>query len=247
MDMENYLQHLPGRSEPFQMIAIKGGRFDMGGEDCLPVHPVEVDDFWMGEYPVTQRLWTDVTGVVLKFPYSISDPSMPAECISWTMVDQDFLPHLNELTRNHRPPGTVYRLPTEAEWEYAAQGGRYAENTPVSYILSEAERMRKDSPDPIVRATAATKNALGLYNLGVMMELCSDWCQNTYYEECLQKGVVKNPRGPEIPDYWPRRIVRSGTWIDDTWLFSSALRDAIAPDRNFSGVGFRLVLSATIL
>ena len=113
--MKNHPQHLPNLPEPFLVIAVQGGPFDMGGEswnkDSLPVHPVEVDDFWIGQYPFTQALWNAVMGEGNN-PSNFKGLTRPVENVSWDLIDQEFLLRLNKTTENARPPGTAYRLPT---------------------------------------------------------------------------------------------------------------------------------------
>ncbi|MEQ1747470.1 MAG: formylglycine-generating enzyme family protein, partial [Saprospiraceae bacterium] len=118
----------------FLMVPVRGGIFDMGDEDlweaCRPVHPVQLDNFWIGQFPVTQALWRAVSltpalsrgeGVGLDpDPSFFKGDQRPVDRVSWKDTEV-FLEKLNELQ-----PGWNFRLPTEAEWEYAARGGNSA-------------------------------------------------------------------------------------------------------------------------
>src|SRR5512135_977975 len=91
------------------------------GADELPVHTVTLGAFWIGKYEVTQKQWRDVMGNDVRVNYFSGCDSCPVERVSWYHV-QEYLYKLSELS------GIRFRLPTEAEWEYAARGGRYSTN-----------------------------------------------------------------------------------------------------------------------
>ncbi|NUQ24771.1 MAG: formylglycine-generating enzyme family protein [Saprospiraceae bacterium] len=245
--MKNHYQPLPGLAQPFAMIAVPGGTFDMGGEswlnDALPVHPVELDDFWIGEYPVTQALWTAVLGEANN-PSRFKGADRPVETVSWEEIDQSFLPALNRLTENTRPPRTAYRLPTEAEWEYAARGGLQGKNESLLYagsdILDEVGWYDDNSHGETKPVGLKLPNQLGLYDMsGNVWEWCNDWHGSEYYQECLDKGTINNPRGAEKGG---SRVLRGGSWIHFAQLCRSSNRDLNAPTSRDIDVGFRLVL-----
>jgi len=241
---QNHEQQIPGLPEPFHMIAIQGGIFDMGGESSLPVHPVALNDYWMGQHPVTQALWTAVMGAGSN-PSRFKGTDRPVETVSWDVIDQEFLPRLNEFTKKNRPPGTAYRLPTEAEWEYAARGGIHwgKESYPYSgsTVLDEVGWYRENSHDETKPVGLKLPNRLGLYDMsGNVREWCADWYDSNYYQQCKDENkAVKNPKGPEKGTY---RVDRGGSWFDDAQYCRSTDRDSSTPDYRNGNVGFRLVL-----
>ncbi len=231
------------------MIAVRGGVFNMGGEswnnDSLPVHPVELDDFWIGEYPVTQSLWIAVLGEAHNLS-RFKGANRPVESISWEMIDRSFLPALNRLTEKARPPGTAYRLPAEAEWEYAARGGLAGKSETFPFsggdVLDEVGWYRENSHGETKPVGLKLPNQLGLYDMsGNVWEWCADWYDSKYYQKCLDRGTVKNPRGPEGGI---NRVRRGGSWIDDAQYCRSTVRDLSTPALRNSNFGFRLVLAS---
>ena len=246
--MENHQQHLPGLPEPFHLIAVQGGVFDMGGESwntaSLPSHPVEVDGFWIGQYPVTQGLWVVVMGEGYN-PSQFKGPNRPVETVSWEMIDQEFLPQLNKITENSRPLGMAYRLPTEAEWEYAAKGGKHGKDKPYLFsgsdILDEVGWYDENSHHETKPVGLKLPNELGIFDMsGNVWEWCSDWFESDYYQKCLDKGMVKNPKGLEKGS---SRVYRGGSWFNNPRTSRNTYRRNYAPEYRPSNIGFRLVLS----
>lgn len=247
--MENHPQHLPGLPEPFLMIAIPGGTFDMGGESwdnerTLPIHPVELSAFRMGQYPVTQALWMAVMGENNN-PSYFKGLTRPVETVSWEQIDREFLPRLNEMTKGKRPADTVYRLPTEAEWEYAARGGPEWGNQSFLYagsgVLDEVGWYDGNSQDETKPVGLKMKNSLGLYDMsGNVWEWCADWYGSDYYKKRLEEGIVKNPPGPEQGAH---RVLRGGSWSVSTPYCRSMGRTGTVPSIRDALIGFRLVLS----
>jgi formylglycine-generating enzyme required for sulfatase activity len=243
--MENHPQHLPDLPEPFLMIAVPGGRFNMGGkswdnESSLPVHPVEVDDFWMGQYPVTQALWTAVMGAENN-PAHFKGPARPVETISWDMIDQEFLPRLKKLTLDSRPSGTAYRLPTEAEWEYAARGG--ATDQPTKYAgsnrLDEVGWYDNNSHGETKPVGLKLPNELGICDMsGNVWEWCEDQWHDTY------EGAPDDGSAWVDREQGALRVCRGGSWFINAQFCRTTPRYHITPARRYYYIGFRLVLSA---
>ena len=241
---EQALIGINGQPCPFHLVEVKGGVFQMGSEDGdaydweKPVHPVKVSDFWMGEYVVTQALWKAVMGEE-HAPFYFQGDQRPVEQVSWKTIDEQFLPRLNEMT------GENYRLPTEAEWEYAARGGIH--QSPYQYAgsnrLKEVGWYGENSHYETKPVGLKKPNILGLYDLsGNVREWCGDWYSMTkYYEECKEKGVVENPAGFDCGD---ARVVRGGSWwVLAEWHSQVSYRFGHVSQNFSKDVSFRLVVS----
>ena len=138
--------------------------------------------------------------------------------------------------------GKHFRLPTEAEREYACRAGsRTAFNTGTNITIQQANFVddQKQWRGGTVPVDSFSPNAWGLYNMhGNVDEWCSDWYGGPYYDECKAKGTVTNPAGPATGSY---RVLRGGSWYDYARHCRSAIRYLITPAYRLSSVGFRLV------
>jgi formylglycine-generating enzyme required for sulfatase activity len=235
-------QNEPVFREP-EMVFVQGGTFQMGCKDdnergiiCedneKPVHQVQLDDFSIGKYEVTQEEWEAVMG---NNPSGFKDcPKCPIESVSWNDV-QEFIQKLNERT------GKNYRLPTEAEWEYAARGGQeggYEYIYSGSNDLDEVGWYENNSGFKTHPVGGKKQNTLGLYDMsGNVWELCSDWYSEDYYEN----SPGKNPQGPLRGSY---RVNRGGSWFVQRRALPGILPQPQGPDRRYRYLGFRLAHSS---
>ncbi len=190
------------------LVFVKGGCFRMGdlwddgvggdgdGTQEKPVHEVCVDDFYIGKYEVTQREWIAVMGSNPSSPVTCKAGDCPVDNMSWSDI-QAFVGKLNAKAGAER-----YRLPTEAEWEYAARSGgkdeRYAGGNDVDAVSwYDVNSGAREEPPPVVVGHPVGQkapNGLGLYDMsGNVWEWTSDWYSPTYY----QVSPRDNPRGPE--------------------------------------------------
>ncbi len=213
-----------------EMIAVEGGTFMMGSnsdvyEDEKPVHQVTVNSFQIGKYEVTQRLWKAVMG---NNPSKFKGDNLPVENVSWNDT-QEFIRKLNEQT------GRNYRLPSEAEWEFAARGGNkskgymYSGNNNIYAVAWSWSNGHKTHP-------VGTKqpNELGLYDMsGNVWEWCQDWYGN--YNNISQT----NPTGSS---FGSNHVIRGGGWCFDAYYCRPTKRYSCIPNYRYYGLGFRLAL-----
>ena len=209
-------------------VLIPSGSFSMGSaaEDAesheKPLHTVTISrPFYLAATELTQAQWKAVTGGK---PSAFDGESLPVEQVSWFEV-KDFLRKLNAREKTNR-----YRLPTEAEWEYACRAGtagpRYGELDAIAWCDPNSGGM----PHPVGLKQA---NAWGLYDmLGNVYEWCEDW-KGSY-----PGGSVTDPMGPSDG---PGRVVRGGSWLVHENRTRSYFRDHLTPDSRRSDVGFRVV------
>jgi formylglycine-generating enzyme required for sulfatase activity len=243
--MKSFLQTLPDSKCRFEMILVEGGVFDMGGEswldNALPVHKVALSDYWMAVHPVTQGLWEAVTGEGKNGSY-FKGKRRPVESVSWEEVHDGFLPALNAMTLDNRPAGTLYKLPTEAQWEYAARGGARGAGFLYSggNTLDDVGWHEENSHGETKPIGLKLPNELGLHDMsGNVWEWCNDWYGRDYYKKCSKQGVAQDPVGPVEGDY---RVVRGGSWVNNPRYCRVSSRNYDPPHYRFSLVGFRLVL-----
>jgi acyl carrier protein len=235
------VQNLPPFKEP-EMILVKGGTFQMGCKeekgkqgdcpvDARPVHEVRLDDFLIGKHEVTQAEWETI---MENNPSNFSDcPDCPVESITWEMT-QEYITKLNTKT------GDNYRLPTEAEWEYASRGGTTrALNTYYSGSddLNSVAWYLKNSASKTHPAGTKNANALGLFDMsGNVQEWCSDLYSDNYYE----KSRNINPKGPNSGSY---HVARGGSFADDQKYCTSFYRLNWNPKTKAGNIGLRLARS----
>ncbi|MDY4861072.1 MAG: SUMF1/EgtB/PvdO family nonheme iron enzyme [Candidatus Onthomorpha sp.] len=220
----------------FKMIKVEGGTFSMGATseqeyDALscekPVHSVTLSDYYIGETEVTQELWEAVMGS--NPSYFEGDNQRPVENVSWNDC-QKFIKKLNRLT------GKEFRLPTEAEWEYAARGGKYSRGYKYSGSDNADEVAWYDSNSGSKTHPVKTKkdNELGLYDMsGNVWEWCNDWWG------CYQSNSQTNPTGPSEGE---SRVLRGGGWCYFDMGVRVSRRDYLTPGYRHIIIGLRLAL-----
>ena len=245
--MNHHTLSLPNSDLSFKMIHIEEGIFDMGSNNYdweKPIHKVKLSEFWLCEVPVTQALWTAVMG---SNPSYFQGADRPVETVSWDDImdeKQGFLTKINKDTEGVRPRGSLYRLPTEAEWEYAARGGKYANEYPFTYSgsdkLEEVGWYNANSHGETKPVGLKAPNFLGLYDMsGNVWERCEDVYDEYFYEDCHLQGVIWNPCNQEKGT---RHVNRGGCWHHITEFCLPTCRDSTSPTSSPYNVGLRLVL-----
>ena len=224
--------------KPIEFVLIKGDCFQMGDTfgdgqaDEKPVHTVCVDDFYIGKYEVTQGQWQSVMGNNPSF-FKNCGEKCPVEQVSWNDI-QEFITKLNTKT------GKKYRLPTEAEWEFAARSGgkkeKYA-GTSSDVELGKYAWYSANSGGSAHPSGQKQPNSLGLYDMtGNVWE----WCQEWYGEKYYSQSPRKNPSGPPSGT---RRVLRGGAWLFEPAGIRAATRYGLTPEARSDLYGFRLSLS----
>jgi len=214
------------------MVTIPSGSFMMGsneGSDEQPVHRVHVDSFKMGKYELTQPLWQAVMG---KNPSRFKGENRPVESVSWDDI-QRFIGVLNEATGKH------FRLPTEAEWEYAARAGsatKYSWGDSVGHNLANCDGCGSQWDNKRTAPVGSfSPNKFGLYDMhGNVWE----WVQDRYHDS--YNGAPSDGSAWESGNN-SYRIVRGGSWHDTPDGLRSRLRMWIPPGHRNGIFGFRLV------
>lgn len=219
----------------FQMMEVEGGTFTMGAtseqasdaiEDEIPAHSVTLSSYSIGKTEVTQALWKAVMG---NNPSHFKGNNRPVESVSWNDC-QKFISKLNALTGKH------FRLPTEAEWEFAARGGVKSKNCKFSgsNILEDVAWIEGNSGSTTHNVATKQANELGIYDMsGNVFEWCSDWYGN--YDASPQTS----PTGPSNGE---NRVFRGGSWFFETSECRVSCRGCDDPNDGGFGLGLRLAL-----
>ncbi len=217
----------------FKMVRVEGGTFQMGAtieqgnyakNDEIPVHSVTLSDFMVGETVVTRELWAAVMG---SNPSYFKGAKNPVACVSWDDC-RDFISKLNTLTDQN------FRLPTEAEWEFAARGGNKSGHFKFSGSNSIGEVAWYDNSE-ICPVGTKKPNELGIYDMsGNVWE----WCEDRYGD--YNSSQQTNPKGP---DEGSCRVLRGGSYCDSARYCRVSRRNYNTPDYSRYGLGLRLALS----
>lgn len=202
----------------FEMVYVEGGTFMMGAQsddedeenydpdackDEGPVHEVTLSDYYIGKTPVTQELWKVVMG---------DNPSVynlwedcPVEMVSWEDC-QAFIKKLNNKLRNQLSKGYIFRLPTEAQWEFAARGGNESDGYMYSGSddIDEVAWYEDNSNGEPGSMFMKEANELGIYDMSGNVE---EWCQD-WYDDYVGKKQV-DPTGPKTG---MKHVLRGGAW-----------------------------------
>ena len=219
-----------------EMVKVEAGTFMMGAtpemenpfDDEKPTHQVTLtNDYYIGKYEVTQALWQAVMG---KKPSRFKGDNLPVVSVSWNDC-QKFISKLNRKT------GKKFRLPTEAEWEYAARGGKKSRcyQYSGSNNISDVAWYYNNSCSKTYIAGSKQANELGIYDMsGNVKEWCQDWFGS--YSSSSQV----NPTGANSGSYC---VGRGGSWKCVAGSCNPSTRFSFAPDDRYDDLGLRLVLS----
>ncbi len=227
----------------FKMVSVTGGTFLMGAQwtsssdsnydadaydDEAPVHNVTLSDYQIGETEVTQALWQAVMG---SNPSYWQGDNLPVEDVSWDDC-QEFITMLNQAT------GKTFRLPTEAEWEFAARGGtksqgyKYSGSNTIDDVAWYTENGGNTH-----EVGTKQPNELGLYDMtGNVREWCSDWYGN------YSSSAQSDPTGPSTGS---RRVLRGGGWVNNARNCRVTYRNYSTPTNRYYYIGLRLALSSS--
>jgi formylglycine-generating enzyme required for sulfatase activity len=226
-----------GGGVKLEMVWVPAGEFDMGSPasetdriDSETQHRVTLSKgFWMGKYEVTQEQWERVMG---SNPSNFKGARNPVEQVSWTDC-QEFIGKVNRLV-----DGGGFRLPTEAEWEYACRAGTKTRfhTGDADGDLDGAGWYTGNSGDKTHPVGEKKANAFGLFDMhGNVWEWCLDWYGD------YPTAAVTDPAGPGSGEI---RVVRGGCWVYDAWLCRSAFRFRSDPGYRWINLGFRLARGA---
>jgi len=212
------------------MKRVEGGWFDMGSRngssDELPVRQVYLGDYFIGQSEVTVEMWNAISSA----PIESNCLNCPVVNISWDEV-QKFINELNRLAG-----GAVYRLPTEAEWEYAARGGQYTSGYEYagSNSIWEVAWYKENSSGNLSQCKSRQRNELGLYDMsGNVWEWCLD-----YYADKYPETQTRNPHGVS---YGTERVIRGGSVFNSANACRVSYRDKVHQGHRSQNIGFRLV------
>ena len=242
-----------------EMVKVEGGTFTMGAtaeqgsdydSDELPTHQVTLSDYYIGKYEVTQQLWEYVMSYsgtcadgssMSAYASDVwlgSDPSSsygvgdyyPAYYVSYYDIVDIFLPRLNKIT------GRTYRLPTEAEWEFAARGGKQSKGYKYSGSdnIGDVAWYYENSGSKTHQVGTKEPNELGIYDMsGNVWEWCGDWYGS------YSSSAQTNPTGPSSGS---TRVLRGGSWRHDAGYCRVSYRGHSNPSSRYYNRGFRVVL-----
>jgi len=215
----------------FEMVLVERGSFVMGSDrgkfDERPVHKVTLDAFLIGKYEITQKQWFDI--MKSNPSATVNCPKCPVESVSWFDV-QEFIKQI------HLKTGIQYRLPSEAEWEFAATGGTKSNNYKFSGsdVLKDIAWFRENTaydPKPV---GMKKPNELGIYDMtGNVWEWTNDWTDYYYYSI----SPADNPPGPISGKC---KVFRGGAYNTGVDSLRVSFRGHGFPNEKLMSLGFRL-------
>lgn len=220
----------------FKMVYVEGGNFMMGStdgydsdadDDEKPAHPVSLSSFYIGETEVTQALWREVMG---ENPSEFKGNDFPVENVTWFEC-QMFIRKLNKMT------GLNFSMPTEAQWEFAARGGKSSKNYKFSgnNSIDSVAWFSENSSDKSHHVSWMRPNELGIYDMsGNVAEWCSDW-----YESYTDENLT-DPTGPKEGLF---HVIKGGAWNDVYKACRPQFRNGYTGDYKSNFCGLRLVLN----
>jgi formylglycine-generating enzyme len=227
----------------FEMRPVRGSTFLMGSPDDdkeafdreKPAHKVKVSDFFIGKFPVTQSMWKAVMNY--ENPANFKGDDLPIEFVSWEDITLKFLPALRKVTN------LPFRLPTEAEWEYAAKGGIYHED---AYKYAGSDRLKEigwyneNSRGQTKTVGLRQPNQLGIYDMsGNVWE----WCEDDWHLDYKGDSPLDGSAWIDRPERDSSRVLRGGSWSHDAHHCGTTFRNSGSPDYRYRTIGFRLALS----
>lgn len=254
--VQHFIEDL-GDGVELDMVLVPGGIFLMGSpEDELErsndeaLHEVNVPNFIMGRYPITQAQWRSVARLEPVERELEADPSnfegdgRPVEQVSW----EDATEFCQRLS-NHT--GRDYRLPSEAEWEYACRAGK---STPFYYGKTLTSKLANyhcsntydngPAGEPIGETSPVGQFPANAFGLSDMHGNVYEWCQDHYHGSYEDAPVDGNAWGDENPEEDQLRILRGGSWITSPYHCRSAFRNWCGPGDRLNSVGFRVICVA---
>jgi formylglycine-generating enzyme required for sulfatase activity len=233
-----------------EMIKVQGGTYQMGGDKNNPL--IRLSDFWIGKYPVTQALYQAITG---KNPAYFKGRNKPVESVSWYDC-KNFLDLLNERVEVKKA-GVYFRLPTEAEWEYAASDrGKGKYEYAGSNDIHQVGWYNENSSNQTQEVGLKMPNALGIYDLsGNVWE----WCEDDYNDGAYQKtppnmtdpvymhdkmislssGLITNQNHTQ--PFITNRVVHGGSWLLNSNSCRLLYKNGRKAESQYDSFGFRLL------
>ena len=233
--------------EKANMVFVQGGTFQMGSNENdneKPIHSVTVNDFYIGKYEVTQKEWKEIMG---NNPSNWKGDNLPVEKVNWydavkfcnKKSDKEGLSRCYSGIRtnikcNFNTNG--YRLPTEAEWEYAARGGNKSKGYKYfgSSTLGDVAWYSSNSGRKTHSIGGKAANNIGIYDMGGNV---LEWCNDGYSKFYYKHSPKNNPQGASSSSY---RVMRGGSWYNSVYRCRVAFRYYNHPDGRYSKYGFRL-------